>query len=67
MNPQPTKVRNHGPIELEDLYRERVKIIDELKEQIWRDNKVKMKAWTRVDVVIYLCSSCSKFVVKGVR
>ncbi len=48
LNPKPTKVGNHGPIELENLYHERVKILDRFREQIWRNNIVKMKAWTRV-------------------
>ncbi len=38
------RVGNHGHIELEDLYHERVKIPDKLREQIWKNKKVKMKA-----------------------
>jgi len=32
LNPKPTRIGNHGPIELEDLYHERVKIPNKLKE-----------------------------------
>jgi hypothetical protein len=34
LNPKLAKARNHGLIELEDLYHERVKIPDRLREQI---------------------------------
>jgi hypothetical protein len=32
LDPKPTIVGNHGHIEVEDLYHEKVKIIDKLKE-----------------------------------
>ncbi len=32
LNPEPTRVGNHGLIELEDLYHEGVKIPNKLKE-----------------------------------
>ncbi len=44
LNPKPTTVGNHGHIESKDLYHEKVRIPNRLKEQIWRDNKIKMKA-----------------------
>ncbi len=34
LNPKPAKVEDHGNLELKDLYNERVKIPDRLKEQI---------------------------------
>jgi len=50
LNPKPTTVENHGYIELEDLYQERVKILNKLKEHIYRKNIMEMKAQTVVDV-----------------
>ncbi len=52
LNQELARVGNHGPIELMDLYHEKVKIPDRLKEQIWRNNRVKMRVQTRVDVVL---------------
>jgi hypothetical protein len=51
LNPKPTRVGNHGHIELEDLYHERVKIPNRFKKQIWRENKVEMGAQTVANVV----------------
>ncbi len=34
LNPEPIKVDNHGHVELEDLYHERVKILNRFTEQI---------------------------------
>ncbi len=34
LNLKPTRIGNHRPIKQEDLYHERVKILDRLKEQI---------------------------------
>ncbi len=34
LNLESTRVENHGHVELEDLYHERVKILDRLREQI---------------------------------
>jgi len=50
LNPKPTTVENHGYIELEDLYQERVKILNKLKEHIYRKNIMEMKAQIVVDV-----------------
>jgi len=44
LNPKPSKVRNHGHIKLEGLYHEKVRILDRFKKQIWKQNKVKMRA-----------------------
>jgi hypothetical protein len=46
LNPKPTIVENHGYIELEDLYQERVKLLDKLKEHICRKNIMEMKVQT---------------------
>ncbi len=51
LNLELAKVGNHGPIELEDLDHERVRIPNKLIKQIRIDNRVKMRAQTRVDVV----------------
>ncbi len=51
MNLEFTKIGNHGHIELKDLYHERVKIPNRRKEQIWGDNKIKMKAQTMANLV----------------
>jgi hypothetical protein len=32
LNPKPARVGNHGHIELKDLYHEKVKILDRLRE-----------------------------------
>jgi len=44
LNLKPSRVGNHGLIEPEDMYHEKVKIPNIFKKQIWRNNKVKMKA-----------------------
>jgi len=44
-------VDNHGYIELKDLYHDRVKILDRLKEQIQRNNIMEMRAQTMANVV----------------
>jgi hypothetical protein len=46
LNLKPARVGNHGHIELQDLYHERVRIFNRLKKQIWRNNLVKMKIQT---------------------
>ncbi len=51
MNLELTKVRNHGHVELKDLYHDRVRILNKLREQIWRENKVEMKAQIVIDVI----------------
>jgi hypothetical protein len=33
------------------MYHERVRILDRLREQIWRKNRVEMRVQTMVDVV----------------
>jgi hypothetical protein len=40
-----TRVGNHGPIELKDLYHGRA------RKHIWKDNKVKLKVQIEVDEV----------------
>ncbi len=32
LNPKPARIRNHGHIKLEDIYHEKVKILDRLRE-----------------------------------
>jgi hypothetical protein len=44
-------VDNHGYIELKDLYHDRVKIPDRLKEQIRRNNIMEMRIQTMANVV----------------
>jgi hypothetical protein len=43
LNSKLAKVGNHGPIKLEDLYHERAIILNRFKEQIWKNNRIKMK------------------------
>jgi hypothetical protein len=38
------RANNQGYNELEELYHERVIILDKLKDFFWKDNKVEMKA-----------------------
>ncbi len=42
---------NHGHIKPKDLYHVRVKIPNRLIEQIWKDNRVNMRAQTMANVV----------------
>ncbi len=42
---------NHGHVEPKDLYHNRVRIPDRLREQIWKENKVEMRAQTMANVV----------------
>jgi hypothetical protein len=51
LNPKLVKTNNHGYIELEDLYHDRVKIRNRFKKQIWRDNREEMKAQTVANIV----------------
>jgi hypothetical protein len=51
LNPKPIKAKDHGDFELEDLYHEKVKIINRPREQIWRNNKVEMKAQTVANII----------------
>jgi len=51
LNLELTKVGNHGHVELKDLYHDRVRILNKLREQIWRENKVEMKAQIVIDVI----------------
>ncbi len=44
LSPKPAKVKDHGDLEPKDLYHERVKILNKFREQIWKNNKVEMKA-----------------------
>jgi hypothetical protein len=44
LNPEPARVGNHGHIEPKGMYHERVKIPNKLRKQIWRQNKMEMKA-----------------------
>jgi hypothetical protein len=44
VNPEHAKVENHGYGEQEELYHEKVKILDRFRELIWRDKRVEMKA-----------------------
>jgi hypothetical protein len=51
LNLELARVRNHGHIEPKDLNHERPRIPNRLKEQIWINNKVKMKVQVVADVV----------------
>ncbi len=51
LNLELARVGNHGHIELEDLYHERVKIPNKFRKQIWKNNKIKMRVQTMADVV----------------
>ncbi len=51
LNSEPRRIRNHGHIELKNLYHKRVKTLDRLKEQTWKDNIIKMKASIVANVV----------------
>jgi hypothetical protein len=44
LNLEFTRADNHGHVELEDLYHERVRIPDRLKEHIWKNNELEMRA-----------------------
>jgi hypothetical protein len=44
LNPKLAKVEDHGDFEPEDLYHERVRIPNRLRKQIWKNNRVEMKA-----------------------
>jgi len=51
LNLEPIRVGNHGHIELEDLYHERVKIPNRFREHIWRENIVEMRAQIVANVI----------------
>jgi hypothetical protein len=51
LNSKPARVGNHGHIKLEDLYNERIKIFNSFRKQIWRENRVEMRAHIMLDVV----------------
>jgi hypothetical protein len=51
-NPKLARVGNHGHVEPKDLYHEKVKILDRLKEHIWKENIVEMGAQTVANVVL---------------
>jgi hypothetical protein len=51
LNLKPTRTDNHGHIELEDLYHERVKIPNRLKEQILKDNRMEMRIQNVANVI----------------
>jgi len=42
LNLEPARIENHGHIEPKDLYHERVRILNRLRKQIWRDNIMEM-------------------------
>jgi hypothetical protein len=44
LNLELAKVEDHGDFEPKDLYHERVKIPNKVKEQIWKNNIMEMKA-----------------------
>ncbi len=50
LNPKPSKEKDHGDFEPKDLYHEKVKILNRFKKQIYKNNKMEMKAYTMVDV-----------------
>jgi len=50
-NPKPIGTEDHGNFQPKDLYHERVKILNRCKKQIWRNNKVEMRAQTMANVV----------------
>ncbi len=50
LNPKPTKAKDHGVFELKDLYHEGVIIPNKLREQIWKNNKVEMRAQIMADL-----------------
>ncbi len=51
LNPELARVGNHGSVELEDLYHEKVKIPNRLRKHMWRYDRVKMKAQIVANVV----------------
>ncbi len=51
LNPKPSKGKDHGDFEPKGLYHERSKIPNRLRKQMWRNNKVEMRAQNIVDVV----------------
>jgi hypothetical protein len=51
LNLKLARVGNHRHIEPKDMYHERVRIPYRLREQIWKKNRVEMRAQTMVDVV----------------
>ncbi len=51
LNPKLVKVKNHGHVEPKDLYHERVKISDRFRKQIWRNNRVEMKAQNVANII----------------
>jgi hypothetical protein len=50
LNPKPTRAVDHGDFELEDLYHERVRILDRLIKQIWKNMKMEMRVQIVADV-----------------
>jgi hypothetical protein len=51
LNPERARANNHGYSELEELYHDKVRILNKLKESIKRDNKVEMKTQIVADVI----------------
>jgi hypothetical protein len=52
LNLKPTRVNNHGYNDPKELYHEKVRIPYRFGEQIWRNNKVEMKAQSITIVVL---------------
>jgi hypothetical protein len=50
LNLELTRTKDHGDFEPEDLYHEKVIILDKLKEQIWKNNIIEMRIQTMADV-----------------
>jgi hypothetical protein len=51
LNLKPTRIRNHGHIKPKDMYHEKVRILDRLRQQTWRKNTMEMRALTMADVI----------------
>jgi len=51
LNLKLAKVEDHGNFELKDLYHERVRIPNRPKEQIWRNNRMEMRAQSMANII----------------
>jgi hypothetical protein len=44
LNPKPARIEYHGDFELENLYHEKVRILNRFRKHIYRNNRVEMRA-----------------------
>jgi hypothetical protein len=51
LNLEPTRAKNHGHVEPEDLYHESVKIPNRPIQHIWKNNRVEMRVQNMANVI----------------